>query len=221
MKSLDGVIYFKQQQYNNFLNMKKSLILLAALFGLFLASCQQQDAAPSDDEILNSMEASSARSAAVSDTVTKQKCKGKLTSIEITALAASITTYINTNYAGATIKFAGKDDKGQTVVGLELNSVRTGLLFDANGAFVQKLEKFGQKSKLNKVEVSALPATITSYVTANYATFTIKRAGTDADGNYIVGIKNDTDHKVLKFDATGKFVEEMAIPPHSKQKKKR
>jgi outer membrane lipoprotein-sorting protein len=202
--------------------MKKSLILLTALCGLFLASCKQQDAAPNEsDEILNSMEASSARSAAVSDTVTKQKCKGKLTSIEITALAASITTYINTNYAGATIKFAGKDDKGQTVVGLELNSVRTGLLFDANGAFVQKLEKFGQKSKLTKVEVAALPTTITAYVTANYATFTIKRAGTDADGNFIVGIKNDTDHKVLKFDATGKFVEEMAIPPHTGQKKKR
>jgi hypothetical protein len=201
--------------------MKKSLILLTTLCGLFLASCQQQDASPSDDEILNSMEASSARSAASDDAVTKQKCKGKLTPVEITALASSITSYINTNYAGANIKFAGKDEKGQTVVGLEVNSVRTGLLFDANGAFVQKLEKFGEKSKLNKVEVSALPASITTYITANYAGFTIKRAGTDTDGNYIVGLKNDTDHKVLKFDAAGKFVEEMAIPPHSKQKKKR
>lgn len=201
--------------------MKKSLILLTALCGLFLASCKQQDASPSDDEILNSMEASSARSAASSDTITKQKCKGKLTSVEITSLAASITNYINTNYAGATIKFAGTDEKAQTVVGLELNSVRTGLLFDANGAFIQKLEKFGEKSKLTKVEITALPASITAYVTANYAGFTIKRAGTNTDGNYIVGIKNDTDHKVLKFDATGKFVEEMAIPPHTGQKKKR
>jgi hypothetical protein len=201
--------------------MKKSLILLTALCGLFLASCQQQDASPSDDEILNSMEASSARSAASDDAVTKQKCKGKLTPVEITALASSITNYINTNYAGADIKFAGKDEKGQTVVGLELNSVRTGLLFDANGAFVQKLERFGEKSKLNKVEVAALPTSITTYVTANYAGFAIKRAGTDTDGNYIVGLKNDTDHKVLKFDAAGKFVEEMAIPPHGKQKKKR
>jgi outer membrane lipoprotein-sorting protein len=201
--------------------MKKSLILLTTLVGLFLASCQQQDASPSDEEILNSMEASSSRNAADADPVTKQKCKGKLTPVEITALAASITNYINTNYAGANIKFAGTDDKGQTVVGLEVNNVRTGLLFDANGAFVQKLEKFGDKSKLNKIDVTALPASISSYITANYAGFTTKRAGTDADGNFIVGLKNESDHKVLKFDAAGKFIEEMAIPPHSKQKKKR
>ena len=198
--------------------MKKSLILLTTLCGLFLASCKQQYAEPSDlDEVFDSMQASSARTAADADPVTKQKCKGKLTPIEITALAASITAYVNTNYAGATIKFAGKDDKGQTVVGLEASGVRTGLLFDANGAFIQKLEKFSEKSKLTEVAVAALPASISAYVTSKYATYSVKRAGTDADGNYIVGLKG-TDHKVLKFDAAGKFIEELAIPPHGKPK---
>ena len=198
--------------------MKKSLILLTALCGLFLAGCKQQYAEPSDlDEVFDSMQASSARTAADADPVTKQKCKGKLTPIEITALAASITSYINTNYAGATIKFAGKDDKGQTVVGLEVSGVRTGLLFDANGAFIQKLEKFSEKSKLTEVAVTALPASVSAYVTSKYAAYSIKRAGTDADGNYIVGLKG-TDHKVLKFDAAGKFIEELAIPPHGKSK---
>lgn len=197
--------------------MKKSLILLTALFGLFLASCKQQDVTPSAtalDAVFNSMQASTARIAAANDTVTKTKCKGKLTPIEVTALGTSITNYINANYAGATIKFAGKDDKGQTVVGLDLNNVRTGLLFDAKGAFVQKLEKFGERSKLTEVAVTALPTSISSYVTSKYAGFAIKRAGKDADGNYIVGLDNGTDHKVLKFDAKGNFVEEMQIPPH-------
>jgi hypothetical protein len=202
--------------------MKKSLILLTALCGLFLASCKQQDVDPSDlDAVFDSMQASSARSAADADPVTKEKCKGKLTPIDITALSASITSYINTNYARATIRFAGTDDKAQTVVGLtDINGVRAGLLFDANGAFVQKLEKFGEKSKLTEVAVSALPASITSYVTTNYAGFTIKRAGTNTEGNYIVGLDNGTDHKVVKFDAMGKFVEEMAIPPHGGKKRK-
>ncbi len=202
--------------------MKKSLILLTVLCGLFLTSCKQQDVAPSDLEaVFDSMQASSARSAADADPVTKEKCKGKLTSVNITALSASITSYINTNYAGATIRFAGTDDKGQTVVGLtDINGARTGLLFDANGAFVQKLEKFGEKSKLTEVAVTALPASISAYVTANHAGFTIKRAGTNADGNYIIGLDNGTNHKVLKFDATGKFVEEMAIPPHGGKKGK-
>lgn len=195
--------------------MKKSLILLTAICGLFVASCKQQDVSPSAlDAVFNSMQASSARSAADTDPVTQQKCKGKLTPVEISTLAASITSYINANYAGATIKFAGKDDKGQTVVGLELNTVRTGLLFDANGAFVQKLERFAEKSKLTEVAVTALPANISSYVTSKYAGFSIKRAGTDADGNYIVGLDNGNDHKVLKFDATGNFKEELQIPPH-------
>ncbi len=195
--------------------MKKSLILLTAICGLFVASCKQQDVEPSElDAVFNSMQASSARTAADADPVTQQKCKGKLTPVDITTLAASITSYIKTNYAGATIKFAGKDDKGQTVVGLEVSGVRTGLLFDANGVFVQKLEKFAEKSKLTEVAVSALPTSVSTYVTSKYAGFLIKRAGTDADGNFIVGLDNGTDHKVLKFDAKGNFVAEMPIPPH-------
>ena len=195
--------------------MKKSLILLTALCGLFLSSCKQQYVAPSElDAVFNSMQASSARSAADTDPVTQQKCKGRLNPIDITALATSITSYINTNYAGAIIKFAGKDDKGQTVVGFEANGVRTGLLFDANGAFVQKLEKFAEKSKLTEVAVTTLPASITAYVASKYAGFSIKRAGIDADGNYLVGLDNGTNHKVLKFDAKGNFVTELQIPPH-------
>jgi outer membrane lipoprotein-sorting protein len=199
--------------------MKKSLILLTALCGLFLASCKQQDVTPDSDEVFNSMEASTARTAALNDTVTKTKCKGKLTSVDVATLASSITTYINTNYAGATIKFAGKDEKGQTVVGIDVSGIGTGLFFDANGVFVQALEKFQKKSKLTEVAITALPASITSYVSANYAGFSIKRAGTDADGNFIVGLDNGTGHKVLKFDATGAFKEELQIPPHDKKSK--
>ncbi len=202
--------------------MKKVLFLLTAVSGLFLASCNNQEVEPdSIDDVLASIEASAARTAAVNDTITKGKCKGKLTSIEITALPATITTYINTNYAGSTIKFAGKDEKGQTVVGVSLNDVETGLLFDANSVFVQKLTHYGKKAKLAEVDITTLPASIGTYVTANYAGYTIKKAGKDTDGNLLVGIKNDTTRKALKFDATGKFIEELAIPPHGKRGKKK
>jgi Putative beta-lactamase-inhibitor-like, PepSY-like len=201
--------------------MKKVLCLLAAVSGLFLSSCNNQEVAPdSIDDVLASVEASAARTAAVNDTITKGKCKGKLTSIEIASLPAAITTYINTNYTGSTIKFAGKDEKGQIVVGVSLNSVETGLLFDANGVFVQALTHYGKKAKLTEVDIATLPASVGAYVTANYAGYTVKKAGKDADGNLLVGIKNDTGHKVLKFDSTGKFVEELAIPPHGKRGKK-
>lgn len=201
--------------------MKKVLFLFAVVSGFFLTSCNNQEIAPdSIDDVLASVEASAARTAAVNDTVTKGKCKGKLASIEIASLPATITTYINTNYAGSTIKFAGKDEKGQIIVGVSLNSVETGLLFDANGVFVQALTHYGKKAKLTEVDIATLPASVGAYVTANYAGYTVKKAGKDADGNLLVGIKNDTGHKVLKFDSTGKFVEELAIPPHGKRGKK-
>jgi hypothetical protein len=195
--------------------MKKVLFLLTAVSGLFLASCNNQEVDPADDVQL-AMEASSARSAADADPVTKEKCKGKLTSIDPATLPATITSYINTNYAGATVKFAGKDDKGQTVVGLTVGTVESGLLFDANGAFVKALDNYRKKAKLEKLDIATLPASVSAYVTANYAGYTLKKAGKDTDGNIIVGLKNDTGKKVLKFDATGKFLEELQVPPHDK-----
>lgn len=202
--------------------MKKVLFLLTAVSGLFLASCNNQEVAPdSIDDVLASVEASAARTAAVNDTVTKGKCKGKLTSVEIASLPATITSYVNKNYAGSTIKFAGKDEKGQTVVGVFLSNVETGLLFDANGIFVQALTHYGKKAKLTEVDITTLPASVGTYVTANYAGYTVKKAGKDADGNLLVGLKNEANHKVLKFNSAGKFVEELAIPPHGKRGKKK
>ena len=199
--------------------MKKILFLLTAVSGLFLTSCKNQEATPdttSLDEVFSSMASSAARTAAVNDTITKGKCKGNLTSIDAATLPSTITTYINANYAGAAIKFAGKDDKGQFVIGLSLNSVETGLLFDANGVFIQKLGNYGTKAKLTEVAITALPANVSAYVATNYAGYTIKRAGSDADGNLIVGLDNGTGHKVLKFTSAGVFKEELQIPPHEK-----
>jgi hypothetical protein len=201
--------------------MKKVLFLLTIASGFLLTSCKTQDVVDPSEEILLSMQASSARTAADADPVTKEKCKGKLTAVDPATLPAAITTYINANYAGATVKFAGKDDKGQTVVGLTLNSVETGLLFDANNVFVKALDHYGKKAKLTEVDITTLPASVSAYVTANYAGYTIKKAGKDADGNILVGIKNDAGHKVLKFDSTGKFVEELQVPPHDKGPRKK
>jgi hypothetical protein len=53
---------------------------------------------------------------------------------------------------------------------------------------------------------------VTSYVTTNYAGYTIKKAGTNADGNLFVGIANDTTRVVLVFDS-GNFVKVADIPP--------
>ncbi|MBP6385415.1 MAG: hypothetical protein KA327_02235 [Pseudarcicella sp.] len=197
--------------------MKKVMLILSIATSLFLASCNQQELNPtsSADSLESALEASSAREAASTDSVTKKHCKGKLTAVDPSTLSTTINDYIATNYAGALIKFAGKDEKGQTVIGLTVNDTRTGLLFDANGVFVQKLERFQHRAKLTKIEIVDLPANVTAYITANYVTFSAKKAGKTTEGNYIVALKDGNGmHKVLKFDANGNFTQEAQIPPH-------
>lgn len=190
---------------------KQLLLLLMAVVGLYMVACQSQDATPSSDGDLEAIQVSAARTAA--DSTTKTKCKGKLTPIDSTALPSKVISYISANYAGAQVKFAAKDSLGQYVVGVFVNKTHTGLLFDASGNFIQVIERYGNKAKLTDVDISTLSASVTSYVTKNYAGYTIKKAGTNADGNLFVGIANDTTRVVLIFDSAGNFVKVADIPP--------
>ena len=74
--------------------MKKVLFLLTIVSGFFLTSCKNQDAVDPSEEILLSMEASSARTAADADPVTKEKCKGKLIAIDPATLSASFPAFL-------------------------------------------------------------------------------------------------------------------------------
>jgi hypothetical protein len=205
--------------------MKKSLFLVFALCALFLASCNREDinASTSLDDLTEVVELSAARAAATTDTVTKQKCKGKLTEIAAANLPAAVSTYISANYAGSEVQFAGKDSTGQIVVGLKLaDGTHKGLLFNADGTFNKVLEKYGKGAKLTKVEVSALPSAITTYAASKYADYTIKKAGTNATGEFFVLIEKTTgteaeikaSRKVLQFNADGTFKQETTPPAH-------
>lgn len=201
--------------------MKKLLFLMTAFVGILLTSCGKQDDLTASDDALATLEVSAARTAAVTDTVTKQKCRGNITSVDPAALPAAIVTYISTNYVDATIKFAGKDTQGQYVVGISLNNVETGLLFDANGVFVKALQHYGRKARLTEVDITTLPASVSAYVTATYSGYSIKRAGKDSDGNILVAINNGTARKILLFDANGAFKQELEAPLHKMMKLKK
>jgi hypothetical protein len=192
-------------------NMKKMILAAAIAFGMGMAACSTDDVTANQDESLI-VSAAAARSASEGDTVTKKQCKGKLTSVATADLPAAIATYINTNYAGATVKFAGKDDQGKFVVGIDVNGTPVGILFNADGTFSKLLERYGKKAKLTEVAAADLPASVTSYISSNYAGYTVKKAGKDGDGVLFVSITNGTNRKVVQFDATGKFVKELEAP---------
>ncbi|KAB7726122.1 hypothetical protein F5984_24905 [Rudanella paleaurantiibacter] len=67
------------------------------------------------------------------------------------------------------------------------------------------------EGRLTKVEISALPAAITSYIAKNYSGYTAEKAGKDSDGNFTVVIKQGNTMKALQFGADGAFKQELAF----------
>ncbi|AKD54283.1 PepSY-like domain-containing protein [Spirosoma radiotolerans] len=90
----------------------------------------------------NSVDPSTADASARSGGVVSTSLTGphNLTAVDAATLPAAITTYISTNYAGATIKEALKDEKGNYVVAITVNSTIKLLLFKADGTFVKVAE---------------------------------------------------------------------------------
>jgi hypothetical protein len=153
--------------------------------------------------------------------------------VEAAALPASIQTYLSTNYSGNTFNkaFAVKDTTGAVkgyVVIINYNGKPVGLEFKADGTFVKVLEQ-REKSDINNngwhpggrfenrngqhkdtVALSSLSATITAYLTANYAGDTLVRAFKVAGGNYLVITKNNGLFATL-FTNAGVFVGRVSL----------
>lgn len=197
--------------------MKKVLLAVFAMSALFLASCNKENvAAVSTDDLSQAVQLSAARTAATTDSVTKKKCKSDLTPILAADLPAAITKYISTNYAGAEVRFAGKDAAGQIVVGLKLaDATHKGLLFGADGTFKEALQKYPKGAKLTEIDITALPAVIASYISKNYAGATIKKAGKNDEGQYHVAVVlADGTIKMVVFNTDNSFKEEKTKPNH-------
>ncbi|TDE16586.1 PepSY-like domain-containing protein [Dyadobacter psychrotolerans] len=205
--------------------MKKFAFVLVLLSAGWFVSCQKDNGSVTPVEELSDVESvvssAAARYAVAVDSVTVKKCKGKLTEVAAADLAVSITTYISTTYAGSEIKYAAKDESGRVVVAIALSDgTLKGLLFKADGTFQEELKQHVKKAKLTKVEISALPAVITTYITANYAGSEVKQVAKNADGEYFVGILIDSKIKILLFNADGSFSKELEKPAkqHGKHK---
>lgn len=194
--------------------MKKLLVFSFALMSMYLVSCNKDGVEPeaTDTEFLNSF--SSARSASDST-----KNWHNVTKIDVATLPAAITAYITATYPTATIEHAGKDTSGNYLVDILVGTTHTHLKFDSAGVFVSAKAgcglghgSGGNKGIITEVAVADLPAAVTTYITTTYPAATIKKAGKDANGNYVVGIQDGTTFKGLIFDATGAFKEERQKP---------
>lgn len=196
---------------------KLVFIGLVALSGLSMYGCDQNSSVvdPATDGTT-----SAARLLADS---TGFHCRDSLTKVDVASLPAAITGYITTNYAGATINYAAKDDKDNILVAITQNDDRKALLFNADGSFNKELSLRGRgghgggpgrgrgshRDSLTKVAVATLPASITSYISTNYAGATVQMAALDATRGYLVMIVQNDQRKTLVFNTDGSFKEEL------------
>lgn len=141
--------------------------------------------------------------------------KHNVTKIEVSALPASVTSYISTTYAGSTIKHAGKlEDGGFVVHVVKADGKSVGLKFSAAGAFVSERT---QRVRPTSVDLATLPASIGSYVSASYAGASISKAFKKDDGSFVVIIKKTDDTRLgLSFAADGKFTSELSVKERGK-----
>lgn len=193
--------------------------MIASLLGVFMLGCQKDGLDPTNDTAFEAVTLSAARYSVEADPTTKLKCKGKLTELAEADIPAAVNAYISANYAGATLKFAAKDESGNIVVGLTLaDTTHKGLLFDSAGAFKEELKHYKAHAKLTEVAVADLPATITGYVTTNYAGATVKHAGKNEAGEYFVMLAVGGKPVVLLFNADGTFNKALDKPMHRGKK---
>ncbi len=193
--------------------------MIASLLGVFMLGCQKDTLDPTNDSAFEAVTLSAARYSVEADSTTKMKCKGKLTELAEADIPAAVSAYITTTYAGATLKFAAKDQSGNVVVGITLaDGTHKGLLFDSAGTFKEELKQYKKHAKLTEVAVADLPATITGYVTTNYAGATIKHAGKNEAGEYFVMLAVGGKPVVLLFNADGTFNKALDKPMHHGKK---
>ncbi len=129
--------------------------------------------------------------------------------VSVTALPAAVTSYITTNYAGATITGAVQGPNGGFLVLISVSNTPKALEFNADGTFSKEVVKGAGRNNGNFQEIALtdLPAAITTYITTNYPTATVKRAAKSTyDGQVVVMLETtDGKHVALLFNADGTF----------------
>lgn len=154
--------------------------------------------------------------------------------IEFSTLPAPITDYLNSNYSGytatkaySTINAAGTVD-GYVVI-IQYNGNPVGIRFDAAGNFVAVLEQregadlsghgwhhggcFDNRDGLHRdtLALSALPATIRTFMAANYPLDTLLSAVIRHDSSYVI-LSSNAGLYATVFSGAGVFMSHSLLP---------
>ncbi len=159
-----------------------------------------------------------------------------LDSVAVANLPSAITSYLDSTYSGYTMVKAFTDnDQAQAVTGyvviINYNNTPVGLKFDASGSFVKVLEQregrdlrgrgwhhggcFDDRDGMQRdtVDLSSLPASITTYFASDYPQDTLVKAYKNSDSTYIIFSVNNGVYATT-FTADGTFINHVKLQPH-------
>lgn len=198
--------------------MKNLFVALLACAVLGTWSCQKDNSGIEDamndfgaKELNETFLGSAARYAASADSAIARACKGKWTQVEVSELDAGIVAYLAANYAGYEIKHSAKDNDGKVIVMVvSADGTVKAVLFNADGSFNREIARPGKnKFKISPVDIAALPTAVTAHIAGNYAGYTVKKAATLPEGEYLVAVAGESGIKILLYNADGTFNREL------------
>ena len=134
--------------------------------------------------------------------------------VSLNALPSAVTDYFAANYAQDTLVGAYKN-RDSSIVVLSTNNGAFATVFDANGAFVKRVDLPARAGHPNSVELSALPSTVQSYLTNTYPNYVFKHAFEVTENGtlqgYAVFIDANATKYAIAFDASGNFVKAVTV----------
>jgi hypothetical protein len=134
--------------------------------------------------------------------------------IALTALPTAITTYLSSNYGTDTLVSAFKGyDNGIVVISKNNGVFATS--FNAVGTFINRAQLPAHRGRGTDVAESALPTTITSYLSTTYPNYVFAKAfvftSNNATQGYVVIVEANSTKYAVQFDAAGAFVKAKTI----------
>jgi hypothetical protein len=135
--------------------------------------------------------------------------------LAVSALPTSIKTYFAANYPTDTLLHAAVNFDATYVV-ISTNKGLYATAFTSGGTFIGRTQVIPRSEKHASIAQSALPATVTTYLSTTYPAYVFNKAFAEktpagvATG-YVVLITVNNTRQVVVFDATGAFVKSVVL----------
>lgn len=135
--------------------------------------------------------------------------------IALSALPATIKTYLTTNYATDTLLHAIVTRHDTTYIVISANKGLFATAFSSKLVFVKRVQLNPRPAKHAPINPATLPAAVTTYLATTYPGYVLDKAFAQKQNNvvskYVVLIDASGTRYAVEFDGSGAFVKTTAV----------